>query len=230
MKRKNSVDYNYEDKEIAKNREKLIVYNENKQPIAFISKERLHDLTKIKLKEGITPWIECVICFVVDPKDKKIAVQVRKDYEKGLGKLDTCSGIVKDGEINKTAMMRGLREEMQMNGYQNIQIANKLAFLGNLKSQFSKKENSDESNLHCFTSVYAFLVDDKKNINPNEESIKKIKWVNLEDVKNAIRTSMFRFAYTEDNKEVFEKIFENLDSIIENKKSMGHEEYLRDWE
>lgn len=230
MKRKNSVDYNYEEKEIAKNREKLIVYNENKQPIAFISKERLHDLAKIKLKEGINPWIECVICFVVDPKDKKVAVQVRKDYEKGLGKLDICSGMVKDGEINKTAMMRGLQEEMQMNGYQNIQIANKLAFLGNLKSQFSKKENSEESNLHCFTSVYAFLVDDKKRINPNEESIQKIKWVNLEDVKNAIRTSMFRFAYTEDNKEVFEKIFENLDSVIENKKSMGHEEYLRDWE
>lgn len=230
MKRKNSVDYNYEEKEIAKNREKLIVYNENKQPIAFISKERLHDLAKIKLKEGITPWIECVICFVVDPKDKKVAVQVKKDYEKGLGKLDICSGMVKDGEINKTAMMRGLQEEMQMNGYQNIQIANKLAFLGNLKSQFSKKENSEESNLHCFTSVYAFLVDDKKRINPNEESIQKIKWVNLEDVKNAIRTSMFRFAYTEDNKEVFEKIFENLDSVIENKKSMGHEEYLRDWE
>ena len=230
MKRKHSVDYSYESKEIAKNRERLIVYNENKEPIAFISKERLHDLDKIKLKEGVSPWIECVICFVVDPKDKKVAVQFRRDYENGLGKLDICSGIAKDGEINKTAMMRGLREEMQMKNYENLQIADKLAFLGNLKSKFSDNEDSKESNLHCFTAVYAFLVDDKKSINPNEESIQKIKWINLEDVKNAIRTSMFRFAYTEDNKALFEKIFENLDSLIENRKHMGEEEYLRDWE
>ncbi len=227
MENLDNVIINSEDKNL-KDKEKIILYTEEKEPIGIISKGLYGRINTLSYNgRKVHPWIECVTCFIVDPSDGKIAVELRGKDEIDAGMLDTVSGHVRYGEISKTTMAREMHEEVGMFGYTNSEIVDKLNFLGRVKVDFSKKH--EKMNLRCFATVYAFLVDSKESIMANESAVANLAWVDKEDVKNAIRASMFRFPYTEENKDIYERIFENLDKAIIGEHAISVEEYLRDW-
>ncbi len=228
MENLDNVITNSEDDNL-KEKEQIIIYTEEKEPIGIISKDLYPRINTLSFKgREVHPWIECVTCFIVDPKDGKIAVELRGKDEIDAGMLDIVSGHVRYGEISRTTMAREMQEEVGMNGYTRPKILDKLIFLGKVKADFAKYSDN-KINLRCFSTAYAFLIDDKEKIMANESAVAKLAWVDKEAVKNAIRTSMFRFPYTEENRDTFEKIFENLDKAIIGKNFIGVEEYLREW-
>lgn len=227
MENLDNVIMNSEDENL-KDKEKIVIYTEEKEPIGIIGKGLYGKMNTLSFKgREVHPWIECVTCFIIDPLDEKIAVELRGKDEIDAGMLDTVSGHVRYGEISRTTMAREMCEEVGMLGYTNSEIIEKLNFIGRVKVDFSKEDK--KMNMRCFAKVYAFLIDSKESLKANESAVAKLAWVDKEDVKSAIRASMFRFPYTEENKDIYEKIFENLDKAIIGKNFIGVEEYLRDW-
>lgn len=211
--------------------EKIIVYTRDKEPICAISRKYYEKIDKLRFKgKFFEPWVECVTCFIINPKDNTVAIQLRSSDETDANEYNLCSGYVRKEEINIISMMRELQEEMAMDGYANSELADKLLFCGKVKMDFSKIPNNKSKNLRCFASVYSILVDDIKCVRPNEASVSKVRWMEYETLKNAIRTSMFRFPYTKENEEQYEKVFKNIDKIIYDKKFvMSEQEYLENW-
>lgn len=212
--------------------ETLRVYTEDKQLIGKMLKEEYHNIEKVKYKgKEVEPWVECVTCFIICKNDKTIAIQKRAETELDPGELDIVSGHVRDGEINRTAMMREMKEEMGMKDFSRMDLARDLIYCGSVKMDFSKSNKHNKNkNLRCFATVYAFVVDDKSRVFVNEDAVAQMAWANYYDVKKAIRASMFRFPYTDENSEVYEKIFKNIDQIVEGKEfCMSASEYEQEW-
>lgn len=212
------------------NNEEILMFTEYRDPIGVMSISDYNKLNTVEFKGmRVHPWIDCVTCFIIDPKDKKVAVQLRGQTEIDPGEFDLCSGHVRNNELKNMAMSREMIEEDTMEGCSKIDILKKLICVGKIKMDFSTLSDNRKNNLRTFVSVYAYKVKDKSIVKPNELSVQKISWVDLEDLKNAIRTSMFRFPYTEDTKEVYEKIFQNIDRMLENKLFIGIQEYEEFW-
>lgn len=212
--------------------ETLKIYTEDKAYIGHIKREDYHKVRKVDVNgKSVSPWVECVTCFVLDRKDKSVAIQKRAKTEINPGELDLVSGFVKEGEISRTAMIGELQEEMKMSGFSRMDLARELIYCGNVKLDFSKNNNpNNRNNLKCFTSIYAIEVESKKQVCANENSVDKIGWADYEEVKKAIRASIFRFPYTQENSETFEKIFKNVDKVMEGKNlGMSLSEYEREW-
>lgn len=211
--------------------EQLIMYTEEMEPIGLINRQFYKKINTVHFNNReVRPWLEGITCFVIDTSDGKIAVERRGKNETNPGMLDAISGHVRPGEITRVTAAREMREEATMQGYNKIEIAENLVFLGKLKADFEKAEKTKDSNMRYFLTFYAFLVDNKEGIKSNEEAVENLKWIDKEDVKNAIRTSMFRFPYTDETKEDFEKIFENLDKAIRGEKIVDVENRLKLYE
>ena len=209
-----------------KNSEKIAIYTKDKEKLRDISKidyERHASKGFICEKEDsryngkfIKPWIECVTCFVINKSNNKVLVEKRATGEINPEELDLVSGHVKSWELNRIAMIRELKEEISMNGYDSVQIADKLCFLGKIDMDFEKHlEDDKKANLRCFATVYGLLVDDDYGIEAKDSAVEEIYWYDYDEVKQAIRQSKFRFPYVSENKEQYENTFQNLDTLIE---------------
>ena len=126
--------------------EKLIIYTEDKRKLGIMKKNNYRKLTgKLLAKNGeeVEPWVECVTCFVIDKKSKKVALQLRGLNEIDPGELDLCSGHVRAGELTRMAMVRELKEEMSLEELSKKQIADELVLCGRVKMDFTKGKRHD---------------------------------------------------------------------------------------
>ena len=201
--------------------EKLIIYTEDKRKLGIMKKNNYKKLTgKLVFKSGeeVEPWVECVTCFVIDKKSKKVAVQLRGLNEIDPGELDLCSGHVRAGELTRMAMVRELKEEMSLESMSQKQIADELIFCGKVKMDFTKGKKNKGKNLRCFATAYALEVDDKDIVKPNDEAVLKIAWTDFEKMKNDIRNSNYRFPFTNETAKDYEMIFSNVDKVLQGRK------------
>lgn len=211
--------------------EALRLYTEDKQPLGRINEKQYCNIEKINFRgKEVFPWVERVSCFVICRKDKSVAIQRKGKKESIFKELSLCSGYVRDGEINRMAMVRKLYDEMGFNNFSIRDLVDTLEFCGKVKMDFTKSNSEQNSNLRAFTSFYAIVVDEKSKIFTRGDSNIQIAWANYREVKKAIRASMFECAYTKENSKSFEKTFENIDKIVEGKDfNMSLNEYEREW-
>lgn len=204
----------------------LRLYTEDKKPLGKVRESQIDKIATWKMKDKeILPWLEYVTCFIICKQDKTVAIQKNWD---SIG-ITLCSGYVKDGEINRIAMIRKLHDELGMYEFSDKELADNLLFCGKVKMDFTDN-NVTKGNLRYFTTVYAIDIDDKSQVKPNENSVIRIAWADYDEIKRAIRASMLGFVYNEENSEVFEKIFNNIDKIVAGKKlNISAEDYERDW-
>lgn len=211
--------------------EALRLYTEDKQPLGKINEKYYNNIQKLNSKDGeILPWVENVTCFIINKQDKTVVIQKKYKTESDSKEFTLCSGYVRDGEINRMAMIRKLHDEMGMYAFSRRDLADALRFCGKVKMDFTKGNNKQKKNVRCFTTFYVIDIDDQNKVFVNKDSDFQIAWANYYEVKRAIRASMFGFIYTRENSESFEKVFKNIDKIIEGKDyNISAEEYEREW-
>lgn len=198
--------------------EELIIYTEDKKALGTLSKGTYDKIKEITIGGNkIVPWVECVTCFIIDKKTKEVAIQLRGMDEIDPGEFDLCSGHVSAGEINKIAMIREIKEEMLMEGYDNDRLARDFVFCGKVKMDFSKAKSRKGKKIRCFTTAYAIVIDDKDVVSPNQKAVLKVGWMNFDRLKDEIRNSNFRFPYTVENCNQYERVFENVEKVIRRK-------------
>ncbi len=199
--------------------EKLVIYTEDKKKLGIMKKNNYKKLTgKLVARDGkeIEPWVECVTCFIIDKKSKKVAIQLRGLNEIDPGELDLCSGHVRAGEVPRVAMVRELKEEMSFTGKTEEQLGEELIYCGKVKMDFAKKQK--RNNLRCFATVYAILVEDKNIVKPSDPAVLKVAWTDFERLKEDIRNSNYRFPFTDETAQDYDRIFSNVEKVLQGKK------------
>lgn len=213
--------------------EELIVYTKDRKVIGRVKKANYSRLKGKKLcidGKEVEPWVDCVTCFIIDKKTNDVAVQLRGLDEIDPGELDLCSGHVRAGEVPRLTMARELQEEMKMEGYTKEALSENLKFCGKVNMDFTQGENKKGKSLRCFASCYALMVEDKECVKANEAAVMRVGWMNFEKIKNQMRNSGFRFPYTEENSENYERIFDNVSKVIEGKENQIEATTLQDVE
>lgn len=167
---------------------------------------------------GKNVWLNGVSCFVIDENGK---ILIEQRINKGLtpGKLDLCSGHIDGHESSTQAMIRELQEELGINMEDAMKI-NKLTEKESIDLQFESKGKIK----NFFIDFYCLNV---KNFEPKiqKEEISQIKWVDMEECFEMLRSGKTKFPAGDYYEKIFEKVKQNFKGIKcnlkENEKIIG---------
>ena len=160
-------------------------------------------------------WIKCCTCFVVDAKTGNILFEKRGKVELDSGKLDLCSGHVRSQELPFQAMIRELREELNI----SESVASNIKHLSDVHIDYTTL--SDEENrkrLKAIVSIFALKVHDINQIKKDNIEVVKTGWLSHKDSVSFIKNGMTRIPYEESFSQQFEEVFSKLDDFIISKK------------
>lgn len=175
------------------------VYDSNKRFIRKI--QRKDELQEDNFLKGVT-------CFIVNKKGE-ILIEERASKSKLMpGQLDLCSGHVDEEETYTQAMIREYREELHSANKDEeekatMEAINKLKPIKELDLKFKNKGKIR----NFFIKFYA-LMTENTDIHVQEEEIKDILWVPMEECFELIRNGKTKFPYDYRYEEIFEKVEE----------------------
>lgn len=128
--------------------EQIDLYDENRKYIRTI-----HRYSVIHENE----WKKCILCFVID-REGNVLIEHKRNHEN-----DGCSGHIKHNEVATQAMLREMKEELNIDITESLQAKH----LGNIKI------NSKE--LRCFLDVYCLFRTRDTQIEVNTDEIDTIE-------------------------------------------------------
>lgn len=173
------------------------VYDSNKR---FIRKIQIKD----ELQED--NFLKGVTCFIVNKKGE-VLIEERASKSKLMpGQLDLCSGHVDEEETYTQAMIREYREELHSASKDEqekatMEAINKLKPIKELDLIFKNKGKTR----NFFIKFYA-LMTDNTNIHIQEDEIKNITWVPMQECFELIRNGKTKFPYDSRYEEIFKKV------------------------
>lgn len=161
------------------------------------------------------PWIKCCTCFVVDAKTGNILFEKRGKVELDSGKLDLCSGHVRSRELPFQAMIRELREELNI----SESVASNIKHLSDVHIDYTTLSDEEKrKRLKAIVSIFALKVHDINQIKKDNIEVVKTGWLSHKDSVSFIKNGMTRIPYEESFSQQFEEVFSKLDDFIISKK------------
>lgn len=173
------------------------------------------DKDKVSSLKG-NQWIKGVSCFVVN-ENNEVLIANRKAGGLASGKTDLCSGYIENRDIKTRAIVKVLNEDFGINIHNDIYALKSV--LGNDTIPLSIESNGIEVN--CLTSFF-FLKKPADQININRNKIEMLKWVQMEECFELIRSGKLVFPRDET---IYEQVFEKVRELslgIKDEKSMIH--------
>ena len=135
-------------------------------------------------------WLNGVTCFVINEKGEAL---IEKRVNKGLtpGKLDLCSGHVDGEETQTQAMIRELKEAVNVAKITPDAIPLQFESSGKIKN---------------FFITFYCLKRNSSDVIYQESEIDKIVWLPLEETFELIKSGRTKFPKNYNYKEIFEKV------------------------
>ncbi len=145
-------------------------------------------------------WYREVICLVINNKGEVLLQQRSANKKDKPLEWEVCTGHVSSGELPEEAVMRELKEEVDLNVTKNDLIP-----LKTLK--IKEKINSR----YHYAFSYIFLVKTNKEIKDfklQEEEVSNIKYIKIEELQDMIlnKEKNFTLAVYEEMPEIIEKV------------------------
>lgn len=166
--------------------ENYVVYSEEGEIIRVIEKSEENTL---KPEE----WLRGVTCFLIN-KQGQVLLETRGKNEEDAGVFDLCSGHVNKGEMTIHAIVRELREELNV----PFEVACNVKKVLDFELQTRKNQN-------FFVTAYALFLGDFE-VRPQKEEVAEISFKSREEVYDLLRMNQTRIRYNETWEEVFEKV------------------------
>ena len=144
--------------------------------------------------------VRAVTCFFINENGQVLVQKRNKNLQRDPGKIDLCSGHIKEYQTPLQAMMQEAEEEYGLPREETVNARQ----MGEVVVNY-KPEGRDIT-YHAF--VYAQKIDKNRKFSPNEE-VGSLQWIEFEDLIYLIKeTKETRFPYASEYESIFQKIRE----------------------